>query len=83
MHDRPQMITFAEMRVMGVRGRLIYCADYRCSHSIVISGDLWPDDLRLSDIEPQFFCKARGHGQRILGALAFAQAPKPAEVAFQ
>jgi hypothetical protein len=27
--DRPQKITFAEMRDMGVRGVLIYCADYR------------------------------------------------------
>jgi hypothetical protein len=32
--DRPQKITFAEMRESGVRGLLIYCADYRCSHSI-------------------------------------------------
>jgi hypothetical protein len=29
MMDRPQKITFAEMREMGVRGVLIYCADYR------------------------------------------------------
>jgi hypothetical protein len=36
------------MREMGVRGLLVYCADYRCSHSIAISGDQWPDDLRLS-----------------------------------
>jgi hypothetical protein len=33
----PGKITFAEMRDMGVRGLLIYCADYRCSHSIAIS----------------------------------------------
>ena len=51
--DRPQKITFGEMRDMGVRGLLIYCADYRCSHSIAISGDEWPDDMRLSDIEPR------------------------------
>ena len=31
MSDRPQKITFAEMREMGVRGLLIYCADYRCA----------------------------------------------------
>jgi hypothetical protein len=43
----PQKITFAEMREMGVRGLLVYCADYRCSHSIAISGDGWPDDVRL------------------------------------
>jgi hypothetical protein len=32
------------MRDMGVRGILVYCADYRCSHSIAISGDAWPDE---------------------------------------
>ena len=58
MSDRPQKITFAEMREMGVRGLLIYCADYRCSHSIAISADRWQDDVRLSDIEPRFACTA-------------------------
>jgi hypothetical protein len=43
MTDRPQKITFAEMRDMGVRGVLIYCADYRCSHSTAVSADLWPE----------------------------------------
>ena len=60
MHDRPQKITFGEMREMGVRGLLIYCADYRCSHSIAISGDAWPDDARLSDIEERFTCRVCG-----------------------
>ena len=32
MTDRPQKITFAEMRESGVRGILGYYADYRCSH---------------------------------------------------
>ena len=36
MTERPQKITFAEMRDMGVRGLLVYCADYCCSHSIAI-----------------------------------------------
>jgi len=27
----------------------------------VISADGWPDDLRLSDLEPRFTCKACGH----------------------
>jgi hypothetical protein len=31
---RPQKITFREMRDMGVRGVLVYCADYHCSHSM-------------------------------------------------
>ena len=57
---REQKITFAEMRDMGVRGVLIYCADYHCSHSVAISADHWPDDLRLSDIESRFVCKACG-----------------------
>jgi hypothetical protein len=53
-------ITFADMRDMGVRGLLIYCTDCRCNHSIAISGDRWPDHVRLSDIEPLFVCKACG-----------------------
>ena len=43
-----------------MRGVLVYCADYHCSHSIAISADRWPDDLRLSDIEPRFVCRACG-----------------------
>jgi len=31
MTERPQKITFADMRAQGVCGLLIYCADYRCS----------------------------------------------------
>jgi hypothetical protein len=38
--------TFGEMRSSGVRGLLIYCADFRCSHSTAISADRWPDDVR-------------------------------------
>ena len=37
MTERPQKITFGEMRDMGVLGLLIYCADYRCSHSVAVS----------------------------------------------
>lgn len=57
---RPVKITFGEMREMGLRGVLVYCADYRCGHSVAISADHWPDDLRLSDIEPRFTCTACG-----------------------
>jgi hypothetical protein len=57
---RPTKITFADMRDMGVRGLLIYCSDYHCSHSIAISGDRWPDHVRLSDLEARFVCKACG-----------------------
>jgi hypothetical protein len=58
--DRPQKITFAEMRSSGVRSLLIYCADYHCSHSVEISGDRWSDDVRLSDLEPRFVCTVCG-----------------------
>ena len=58
---RLQKITFADLRQQGVRGLPVYCADYGCSHSLAISGDRWPDDARLSDIEPRFICGARCH----------------------
>ena len=32
-----QIITFGEMREMGVRGLLVYCSDYHCSHSVAMS----------------------------------------------
>jgi hypothetical protein len=48
------------MRESGARGMLVYCCDYRCSHSIAISADQWPDDIRLSDLEPRFVCQACG-----------------------
>ena len=55
-----QKITLGEMRDAGVRGLLVCCADYKCSHSAEISADQWPDDVRLSDLEPLFFCQACG-----------------------
>jgi hypothetical protein len=60
MHPRPQKITFGEMRSTGGRGLLIYYSDYKCSHSIAISADPWPDHVRLSDLEPRFVCAACG-----------------------
>jgi hypothetical protein len=54
----PQKITFGEMRGSGVRRVLVYCEDHKCSHSIAISADRWPDKVRLSDIEPHFICRA-------------------------
>jgi hypothetical protein len=60
MSDRPTKISFGDMREMGVRGVLVYCADYHCSHSIALSGDRWPDGVRLSDIEPRFTCTVCG-----------------------
>ena len=61
----PQKITFAEMRESGARGLLLYCADYRCSHSIAVSAERWPDEVQLSDIEPRFTCTSRGNLRRM------------------
>jgi hypothetical protein len=60
MPNRPEKITFGDMRETGGRRIRIYCADFRCSHSIAISGDAWPDDARLSDIEARLVCRACG-----------------------
>jgi hypothetical protein len=59
---RNQKITLGEVRASGVRGLLIHCSDFRCSHWTAISGDPWPDGVRLSDIEPRFTCQACGQG---------------------
>ena len=58
--DRPTKITFGEMRASGALGVVVYCADYTCSHSQALSADSWGDDVRLSDIEDRFVCKACG-----------------------
>ena len=62
MSARPQKITFGEMRSSGVRGLLIYCADFHCSHSIAISARPMARSVRLSDLEPRFVCQACGRG---------------------
>jgi hypothetical protein len=58
--DRPQKITLGEMLASDVRGLLIYCSDYHCSHSVEINADPWLDGMRLSDIEGRFVCLACG-----------------------
>lgn len=50
-------ITFGEMREMGLRGVLVYC---HCGHHVALSAYRWPDDVRLSDIEPRFVCAGCG-----------------------
>jgi hypothetical protein len=54
----PLKITFGEMRDTGVRGVLIYCQDFHCSHSISISADPWPDHVRLPS-QKLAICKAQ------------------------
>jgi hypothetical protein len=58
--DHPQKITFGEMRASGIRDVLVYCRDHHCSDHVRISADVWPDHVRLSDIEPDFVCTACG-----------------------
>jgi hypothetical protein len=70
MPDPPQKIAFAEMRDRGVQGLLVYCADYRCSHSIAISGDGGPDDLRLSDIEERLSAKLAASAVQTQGRIS-------------
>ena len=56
----PTKITFRELRASGVNTILIYCRDHRCSHHIEANADGWADDVRLSDVEPKFFCTKCG-----------------------
>jgi hypothetical protein len=42
---------------MEVRGLLVYCVDYRSSHSTAIGAARGPDDVRLSDLDPRLVCK--------------------------
>ena len=59
-----QKITFGEMRAAGATAIIVYCSDFKCSHMPFISAEQWPDDIRLSDIEPQFVYSIRGRKAR-------------------
>jgi hypothetical protein len=74
MTTAPQKISFGEMRASGVRDVLISCRDHRCSHSATISADQWPDNIRLSVVEPDFVCSVCGHrGAEIRSKFALAR----------
>jgi hypothetical protein len=73
---REQKITLGEMRASGLRRLLVFCADYRCAHSVTIDADRWTDDVRLSDLEPRFVCQACGHRGGDVRP-NFADAPPP------
>src|SRR5438552_15555356 len=78
---RQQKITFGEMRSSGVRGLLIYCWDYHCSHSTAISGDRWPGHIGLSDLEPLFVCQACGQRVADIRPIGIGHCPGGALVA--
>jgi len=48
------------MTLSKIRGQPSRKKTITCSHSIAISGDAWPDDARLSDIEERFTCRVCG-----------------------
>jgi len=64
MTTYPRKITFGELRETGIRDVLVYCRDYRCSRSITLSADRWPDHVRMSDVEPLFVCGQGGGEMR-------------------
>jgi hypothetical protein len=79
---RHQKITFGEMRAAGVRWDLVYCSDHKCSHWTTMSADQWPDDVRLSDIEPRFTCQACGQrGAEVRPNFSWEQDARSAKVA--
>ena len=43
--EAAQKITIGEMRESGPTRLIVYCGDYKCSHSITMDADLWPDNL--------------------------------------
>ncbi|MDN4988843.1 hypothetical protein QY049_37490 [Bradyrhizobium sp. WYCCWR 13022] len=60
---RPLKITLGDLRSTGVRDLIVFCEDYRCSHNIKLSAeyvDRWPDEIRISQLEPRFVCTACG-----------------------
>lgn len=59
--QRTQKITLREMLSNDApRLLIVYCADFKCSHPVIVSSDLWPDHVRLSDLDPKLNCKACG-----------------------
>ena len=66
--QRQQKITLGEMRsVNGPTRLIVYCADYRCAHSVVVDADRCGDEVRLS--EPKVTCKACGRRGADVGPL--------------
>jgi hypothetical protein len=66
--QRAEKITLGEMRSNGgPRLLIVYCSDFKCSHSVIITSELWPDHVRLSDLEPKFTCKACGRRGAVSG----------------
>ena len=66
---KQQKITFGEMRASGASRIIVHCGDYKCGHSVTIYPALWPDNVRLSDLEERFVCTVCGHRGADVGPL--------------
>ena len=63
---RPQKITLGEMRQSDAHDLIAYCTAPLCGHHVVVDASQWPDDVRISDLEPRFVCsKCGGKGADI------------------
>jgi hypothetical protein len=52
MTAHQQKITLGEMRSNGgPRLLIVYCADFKCSHSVIQDAKPWSEDVRLSDLD--------------------------------
>ena len=71
---REQNISFGEMRASGASRIIVHCGDDKCGHSVTMYPALWPDNVRLSDLEERFVCMACGHRGADVRPL-FEQAP--------
>ena len=60
MQDYPTKITFGEMRETGATRIIVFCRDYCCSHNVQMDASRWPDEVRISDVEPRFICTVCG-----------------------
>ena len=61
--NRQQKITLG-MRASGVRGLLIYCADYKCSHSIASAATAGCENGSSELANPQSYQSLRSSGSR-------------------
>ena len=71
MKDYPTKITFGQMRETGATRIVVFCKDYQCSHNVQMDASRWPDEMRLSDLEPRFtctVCRKRGSIMRSVDA---------------
>jgi hypothetical protein len=58
---RQEKITFGEMRASGASRIIVHCGNYKCGRSVTMYPALWPDNVRLSELEDRFVCTVCGH----------------------